>query len=97
MKSSTSQKVKAGIFVAAGIAVLLLIIFFIGNQKNLFRSTIKLHVNYRNVAGLQEGSFVRFAGINVGVVDLIEIKNDTTVRVEISIQKKVKQFLKMMV
>jgi phospholipid/cholesterol/gamma-HCH transport system substrate-binding protein len=94
MKSSTSQKIKAGIFVAAGIVVLLLIIFFIGNQKNLFRSTIKLHANYRNVAGLQEGSFVRFAGINVGVVDLIEIKNDTTVRVEISIQKKVKQFLK---
>lgn len=94
MQSNTSLKIKTGIFVTAGLAVLLFIIIFIGNQKNLFRSTIKLHVNYRTVAGLQEGSFVRFAGINVGTVDLIDIINDTTVRVEISVQKKIKQFIK---
>ena len=94
MKNNSSTKIKAGIFVIAGFTVLLLMIFLIGNQQNLFRSTFKLHVHYRSVVGLQEGGFVRFAGINVGTVDLIDIQNDTTVRVDISLQEKVKPFIK---
>lgn len=94
MKKTTSQKIKTGIFVTTGILLMLLLIFFIGNQKNLFRSTIRLHANFRTVAGLQEGSFVRFAGINVGTVDLINIVNDSTVKVEMSVQKKIKQFIR---
>ena len=94
MKSNSSTKIKTGLFVLSGFVILLLLIFLIGNQQNLFRSTFNLHVKYRTVAGLQEGSYVRFAGINVGVVELIDILNDTTVRVEISLQKKVKPFIK---
>ena len=94
MKNTSSTKIKTGIFVIVGFAVLLLMIFLIGNQQNLFRSTFKLHVYYRSVVGLQEGSFVRFAGINVGTVDLIDIQNDTTVKVDISLQKKVQPFIK---
>lgn len=94
MQISTSQKIKTGLFVIAGLSVLLLMIFFIGNQKNLFRSTIQLHSKFRTVAGLQEGNFVRFAGINIGSVDLIEIINDTTVMVDISIRKKIQKFIK---
>ena len=94
MAINNSVKIKTGIFVTAGITLLLLVIFFIGNQRNLFRNTITLHANYENVAGLQPGNFVRFAGINVGTVDYIDIQNDTTIRVEISIQEKVKQFIK---
>jgi phospholipid/cholesterol/gamma-HCH transport system substrate-binding protein len=94
MNSNSSQKIKTGIFVIAGLGFLLLLIILIGNQKNLFRSTIKLHINYSNVAGLQEGAFVRFAGINVGSVDMIDIINDSTVRVDISIQKRIKKFIR---
>ena len=94
MKTGTSTKIKTGIFVIAGIAVLLLFIFLIGSQQNLFSGTFKLHVNYRTVVGLKEGAFVRFNGINAGVVDLIDIKDDTTVRVEISVDKKIMPFIK---
>lgn len=94
MQIGNSHKIKTGIFVIAGLTVLLLMIFFIGNQKNLFRSTIRLHIKYHTVAGLQEGNFVRFAGINIGSVDLIEIINDTTVMVDISIRKKVQKFIR---
>lgn len=94
MQSNTSQKIKTGLFVTAGLTILLLLIFFIGNQKNLFRSTTKLYVNYKTVAGLQEGNFVRFAGINIGTVDLIDIKDDTTVMVQLSIRNKVAPFIK---
>lgn len=94
MAKNSSQKIKTGVFVVVGVAILALIIFFIGNQKNLFRSTFKVYVNYKTVSGLQEGNFVRFAGINVGTVDLIDIQNDTVVRVELSIRRKVKDFIK---
>ena len=94
MKNNTSQKIKTGIFVTAGLAILFVMILLIGNQQNMFRSTFKLHANYRTVVGLQEGGFVRLAGINVGVVDMINIVNDTTVRVEMSLQKKIKPFIK---
>lgn len=94
MQTQTSQKIKTGIFFLAGIGVLISLIVFIGNQKNLFRSTVLLHIKYLTVAGLQEGSFVRFAGINVGSVDLIEIMNDTTVLVDVTVQKKIIRFIK---
>ncbi len=94
MINSTGLKIKTGVFVIVGLVLLLAIIFFIGNQKNLFRSTINVHANYKTVAGLQEGNYVRFAGINVGSVESIEIINDTTVRVDMCIQQKLRKFIR---
>lgn len=94
MKITPEQKTKIGIFTAIGLAVLVFAIFFIGNQKSLFSSTIKLSAVFNNVNGLQVGNNVRFAGINVGVVDDIEIQNDTAVRVTLSIESDVQKFIK---
>lgn len=94
MKKQGSTKLKTGIFVVAGLCIGLLLVFFIGSQQNLFSSTFKLYINYRTVVGLKEGAFVRFNGINAGVVDLIDIKDDTTVHVEISVQKRIQPFIK---
>ncbi|HEY9535756.1 MAG TPA: MlaD family protein, partial [Mucilaginibacter sp.] len=68
--------------------------FFIGNQKSLFSATFKLNGLFNNVNGLQIGNNVRFAGINVGVVDDIDIMNDTTVKVTLTIDDDVKKFIK---
>ncbi len=89
-----SQKIRTGIFVILGLVVFLAMIFIIGNQKNLFRRTVTLFINYKSVSGLQEGSYVRFAGINIGTVNLIEIISDTSVRVELVVQKKMLKFIK---
>jgi len=43
MKTTSGQKIKIGVFVLTGLAVLVLAIFFIGNKKNLFSSTFNLH------------------------------------------------------
>jgi phospholipid/cholesterol/gamma-HCH transport system substrate-binding protein len=40
------------------------------------------------------GNNIRFAGINVGIVDNIKIINDTSVRVDMLIRKNVKEFIK---
>ncbi len=94
MKTTSGQKIKIGLFTFTGLLVLVLAIFFIGNQKNLFTSTFKISGVFKTVNGLQTGNNVRFAGINVGVVSAIDIINDTSVRVVLTVKENVKQFIK---
>jgi phospholipid/cholesterol/gamma-HCH transport system substrate-binding protein len=94
MKTTSGQKIKIGVFALAGLAVLVLAVFFIGNKKNLFSSTFNVHGLFKNVNGLQVGNNARFAGINVGVVENIQIKNDTSVNVVLTLNSDVKRFIK---
>jgi phospholipid/cholesterol/gamma-HCH transport system substrate-binding protein len=94
MKTTPSQKIKIGLFSFIGLLVLVLIVFFIGNKRNLFSSTFQVHGIFRNVNGLNIGNNVRFAGINVGVVENIEIVNDSSVRVDLTLNNSVKKFIK---
>jgi phospholipid/cholesterol/gamma-HCH transport system substrate-binding protein len=93
-KHTDKFKVRLGLFVAGGVALFVLAIFIIGKQKNLFNPVYTLHSTFYNVSGLQVGNNIRFSGINIGTVDNIIIVNDSTVRVDLSIKKEVKQFIK---
>ena len=94
MKPSLSQKVKTGIFVTIGIAIILATVFIIGSQKDMFDNTFNIKSNFNNVSGLQVGNIVRFAGINVGTVSDINIVNDTTVEVSMQVRQSVQKFIK---
>jgi phospholipid/cholesterol/gamma-HCH transport system substrate-binding protein len=94
MKTTPSQKIKIGLFTLAGLVILILGIFFIGNQKSYFSSTFHVHGIFKNVSGLMVGNNVRFAGINVGVVEGINIVNDSSVRVDLNLNNSVKKFIK---
>lgn len=87
-------KIRLGIFIAGGIALFIIGIFIIGKQKNMFNPVFAIHANFHNINGLQVGNTVRFSGINVGTVDNITIINDSTVTVEMIIQKQLNQFIK---
>jgi phospholipid/cholesterol/gamma-HCH transport system substrate-binding protein len=91
---STQFKVRLGLFVAGGFLIFALAIFLIGRQKNLFNPTFSLSTTFNNVSGMQVGNNIRFSGINVGSIDDIEIINDSTVKVDMIIQKSVQQFIK---
>jgi phospholipid/cholesterol/gamma-HCH transport system substrate-binding protein len=91
---STKFKVRLGLFITGGLVIFLIAIFIIGRQKNLFVPVFKLTTSFYNVSGLQVGNNIRFSGINVGTVDNIEIVNDSTVRVDLLIQKDVQRFIK---
>lgn len=93
MKSS-KFKVRLGLFVAGGFVLFAVAIFLIGRQKNLFNPVIKLVTNFHNVSGLQVGNNIRFSGINVGTVEKLSIVNDTTVQVDMIVQRSVQQFIK---
>ncbi len=94
MDISVNQKIRTGAFVAVSIILLLIIIFLIGKQKNMFSSTFSVYAGFKNISGLKEGNYVRYAGINVGTVDNISIVNDTTVMVTLQLQNDIKPYIK---
>ncbi len=95
METHTQKfKLRLGLFVAGGITLFVLAIFIIGKQKSLFKPVFKLYSTFYNVSGLQVGNNIRFSGINVGTVDNIRIIDDSTVQVEMILDKLVKGFIK---
>lgn len=94
MRTTSSQKIKIGLFTVIGLIILFLAIFLIGNQKSMFNSTFMVSGTFKNVNGLMVGNNVRFAGINVGVVDGINIVSDSTVKVDLTLKEDVRKFIK---
>lgn len=94
MKKDTGSRIRLGIFVTVGTVLFVLGIFFIGQKQRLFSSTIHLKFRCNDVSGLQVGNNVRFSGINVGTVAAIDIITDTSVQVDILLDKDVRQFVK---
>ena len=93
-KHTAKFKVRLGMFIAGGLLIFVAAVFIIGRQKNLFISVYKLTTTFHNVSGLQVGNNIRFSGINVGTVDNISIIDDSTVKVDMLIQKSVQKFIK---
>lgn len=87
-------KARLGMFIAVGLAIFMIAIFFIGRQQNLFNPVFKVTTNFQNVSGLLVGNNIRYSGINVGTVDNITIINDSTVQVDLLIRRNVQQFIK---
>jgi phospholipid/cholesterol/gamma-HCH transport system substrate-binding protein len=94
MQKDTNRKVKLGIFVTIVLLAFFLAIYYVGKNRNLFHEVTKIYTVFSDIKGLNRGSNVRFSGINVGTVSGIIIKNDTIVRVEISIQTDYVKFIK---
>jgi len=87
-------KVRLGLFIAGGLMIFIVAIFVIGRQKNLFNPVFRLTTTFYNISGLQVGNNIRFSGIDVGTVGNIKIINDTTVQVDMIVEKDVQQFIK---
>ena len=82
------NSVKLGTFVLGGLIVLVLLLYMIGKNRNLFGSTYVLKVRFENVQGLIPGNNVRFSGIQAGTVKKIKILTDTVIEVTMVIEKQ---------
>lgn len=89
MEKTASQKIRLGLFVIIGLSLFVLTIYFIGSKQQMFGKTEPLTAVFDNVSGLQLGNNVRYSGINVGTVRGIEIVNDSTINVEMEIDRTV--------
>lgn len=94
--SNTLANAKLGIFIFLGSALLVILIFLLGNKDQLFASTFTVKAEFKNTEGLRNGASVRFGGIDVGAVKSIQIVSDTSVRVEVTmrIKEEIKRFIK---
>ena len=94
MEKSTTQKIRLGLFVIIGLLVFILAVYFIGDKQKMFGKTNHLEAIFNNVNGLQLGNSVRYSGIGVGTVRGIEMINDTTIRVDMIIDKAIFSYIK---
>jgi len=94
MFKDLSRNVKLGVFVFTGTLFFIVLLYFIGSKRNLFSSTVKISAKFYNADGLMSGNSIRFAGINIGTVESVEIINDSTVLVQMVIQNKATQHIK---
>lgn len=94
MANETIRNIRLGVFVIAGTFLLILALYLIGNKQNLFGSTFRISAYFHNVDGLMIGNNVRFAGIDVGTVESIEIINDTSVKVGMILEKDIQSHIK---
>lgn len=94
MEKKTGNTIKLGVFVTLGGLFFIIGIYFIGQKQRLFSNVFKISGEFNNVSGLQVGNNVRFAGINIGTVEDIEIINDTSVKVSMIIDEDVHRFIK---
>lgn len=89
MEKTTSQKMRLGLFVIIGLLIFILAVYFIGDKQKMFGKTNHLEAVFDNVNGLQLGNNVRYSGINVGTVRTIEMINDSTIKVDMLIDKTI--------
>lgn len=89
-----SRNIKLGIFVFSGTLFFIVLLYFIGNKRNMFSSTINVYAKFYDAEGLMKGNSVRYAGINIGTVKNVSIVNDSTVMVTMVIQNQVVQHIK---
>lgn len=94
MAKDTGNNLKLGVFVIAGLLLLVVGLYIIGKNHSLFGAKFELKTRFRDVSGLVPGNNVRFSGIQAGTVKSLEIINDTTIEVVLLIDKTTRDYIR---
>jgi len=87
---AVSREFKVGAFTLAGLLVVGLVVFLIGEERKLFESKLLYHVTFQDVQGLRRGSPVRMGGVDIGSVTEVaygELAEDKRIHVKMDIVK----------
>lgn len=94
MAKQIINTIKLGTFVTAGLLFLILLLYMIGKNRNLFGPSFILKAQFNNVQGLVPGNNVRYSGIEIGTVKRINILNDTVMEVVLVVDDKMKNIIR---
>lgn len=94
MKNRTIDNVKLGIFVLAGLVLLILFFYMMSKNESIFASRFEVKAHFENVSGLVSGNNVRVSGIVVGIVEDVELVNDTLVVVTIALNNNMRRVVR---
>lgn len=80
-----TSEIKVGAVTIGGLIIFLAIITFLG-MFNFISKGYNIDVMFQNVGGLQEGAFVRYAGVKFGSVEKVQVEGNK-VRVRLRIKE----------
>jgi len=87
------RAVIVGIFILVGVAIFMGALITLGKQKKTFTKGILVKAVFDNVNGLQAGNNIWFSGVKVGTVKKLELTSNAKVIVDMTIDKKSKDFI----
>ena len=82
------KRVAVGVFISLGLAILIVAVFTIGGQHKAFVKSIRLHIIFDNVQGLQPGNNIWLSGMKVGTVKSIGFYGNSQVAVVLNVEKQ---------
>ncbi|MEZ4942029.1 MAG: MlaD family protein [Saprospiraceae bacterium] len=94
MAKRTIDNIKLGLFVLVGLGLLILFLYMLGRNKSIFSDRFEISVHFENVSGLVAGNNVRVSGIVVGIVEEVQLVNDTLVVVTIALNESMRQVIR---
>ena len=89
MAQRWTLEVRVGSFIVAGVALLIIFIFTIGDISTYFQPGYRLRVLFPSANGITKGSPVQYAGVEVGKiqkVDIVYLPDQITPQVELHVR-----------
>ena len=93
MANRKIDNVKVGIFVAVSLVLLIFALYKVSKSSGFFTKNFTLKAQFKNVSGLMVGNNIRYAGIQVGTIEKINLINDSLVEVSMLINENMGSFI----
>ena len=94
MSKETKNTIRLGMFVTFSFLLFITGAYYIGTKQNMFKPKFLVSAYFNNVNGLRKGHNIRYAGITVRNMSDVVIVNDSTLRVDMLLEEKVRNFIK---
>ncbi len=94
MKKKSDNGIIVGLFIFLALFTFVIAVFTIGGRKGMFKESISLQAYFNSVDGIRKGAYVRLSGVEVGIVNSIEITNNNKVKLELKIDKEQARFVR---
>jgi len=94
MQYDRGRKIRLGLFILFGTFLFVAIFYIIGSSSKMFSKVVTVHTSFDAVNGLRSGDHVRFSGIIIGTVSDLSIVTDTSVLVDMGIDRKMIKFVR---
>lgn len=94
MQFERGKKIRLGLFILLGTVIFVAFFYLVGRSSQLFSKSLTIHTSFPSVSGLRTGDHVRFSGIIIGTISNLVITSETSVQVDMSIDRKMLEFIR---